>query len=493
MHRREMIAALASAAAGLAASPATSDARFPKQAAFDPVRARIHALVDSAVVPSMAVAVASNGRIVWEEGFGFANRERRVRATPHTTYALASVGKAITAAAFTLLVDRGRASFDDPVETFIAPTKLRVFEGRASEVTPRALLAMRAGIPHGWRHRWTDDASHRTDLGALVERHAVVALPPNGQYHYANLSYAVLELAVERISGKSFDEFVRHEIFRPLGMKHSCAVSPLVKGPNASASYWPRADTPVPYWYTEPASGAGYRSSVHDLALWGMAHLGQGRARRRLFPSARWEAMHQPPGGFPYTCGWATIDDKSGIGTLISNGGVVGATSMLKLVPSKSLAVACLTNIASDTRITDTIADEIIAAVVPGYQKEMAIPSGLLPTPFSPDAALTGRWAGEVATSTAAFPARMEIDSSGRIAVGFGEEGASGVKNVGVDQQVISGSIEGTHAAPFLNGLCTIEVFLRPIEGRLAGYILPTSTGDRPGEGLPLRVSFSKG
>jgi CubicO group peptidase (beta-lactamase class C family) len=80
---------------------------------FDSVRARIRRVMASSNIPSVsvavavAVAVAENGTIIWEEGFGFADLDKHIPATPHTPYLLASISKPITAATLMVLSERG--------------------------------------------------------------------------------------------------------------------------------------------------------------------------------------------------------------------------------------------------------------------------------------------------------------------------------------------------------------------------------------------------
>ncbi|MBI1791952.1 MAG: beta-lactamase family protein, partial [Acidobacteria bacterium] len=80
--------------------------------AFDPIRVSIRKQLVETQVPSLALAVARDGRIVWEEGFGWADREKRVAATEHTLYSLASISKPITATGLMVLVEAGKIDLD---------------------------------------------------------------------------------------------------------------------------------------------------------------------------------------------------------------------------------------------------------------------------------------------------------------------------------------------------------------------------------------------
>ncbi len=107
-------------------------------------------MVEKGEIPSIAVAVAKEGEIIWEEAFGFANKDNEIKATPHTIYPIASLSKSLTATGIMVLVERKELDLDDPVGKYLAPAKLTVYEGQAQEATVRRILNMTAGIPHGY-------------------------------------------------------------------------------------------------------------------------------------------------------------------------------------------------------------------------------------------------------------------------------------------------------------------------------------------------------
>jgi CubicO group peptidase (beta-lactamase class C family) len=116
---------------------------------FATARAHIVDLVARGEIPSMAVAVAQRGKIVWEEAFGWADRENKVAATPNTIYKVGSLSKSITATGMMKLIQDGRVSLDDDVDRLFAPAVFTAYKGRASDIKVKHLLKMTAGIPHG--------------------------------------------------------------------------------------------------------------------------------------------------------------------------------------------------------------------------------------------------------------------------------------------------------------------------------------------------------
>src|SRR5688500_6707891 len=114
---------------------------------FDGVRSLIRREITERPVPSVSVAVARDGRIIWEEAFGWADRENRVEATPHTLYSLASISKPITATALMILKERGLIDLDRPINDYLGEAKINVRIGDPAAVTVRKVANHTAGLP----------------------------------------------------------------------------------------------------------------------------------------------------------------------------------------------------------------------------------------------------------------------------------------------------------------------------------------------------------
>src|SRR5215471_10463243 len=93
-------------------------ARRSRGADFEGVRLRIRSLMSEQRVPAVAVAVAVDGEIVWEEGFGYADKENHRLATPHTPFSIASVTKPITATALLTISQRGKINLDHAIDEY---------------------------------------------------------------------------------------------------------------------------------------------------------------------------------------------------------------------------------------------------------------------------------------------------------------------------------------------------------------------------------------
>lgn len=197
----------------------TGPAERTAPARFEKARATIQQLIKDEHVPSVTVAVAHNGNIIWQEGFGWADRERRVPATPHTPYSIASITKSMTSTGIMKLAGRGDLDLDAPIERYLGQLKLHGYAGPADGVTARRIMAHSAGLPtyfYFYHAGYPPAPPEET-----ISRYGMVVFPPNTVFNYSNIGYRALDLAASRISGTSYAEFLRREVFIPLGMNRS--------------------------------------------------------------------------------------------------------------------------------------------------------------------------------------------------------------------------------------------------------------------------------
>src|SRR5579862_6794215 len=99
------------------------------------------------VIPSVAVGVALGNTILWEEGFGWADREKLIQATPHTLYSLASISKPITATGLMVLCERGLLHLDHPVNDYLGDDGLHAWVGSVDAATVRLVANHTSGLP----------------------------------------------------------------------------------------------------------------------------------------------------------------------------------------------------------------------------------------------------------------------------------------------------------------------------------------------------------
>lgn len=247
----------------LAASPVS--AQTPTAAArWDLVRATIREVMAENSLASISVAVAKDGRIVWEESFGWADREKAIPATPHTMYSVASISKPITATALMTLVEQGKVDLDKPANEYLGPGKLTGLAGDASGATVRRVLSHTAGLPLHYQFYYRSNAYPALSNDETISRYGILVNPPGDVYNYSNLGYGIIDHIIARSSGSDYADFMRSKVFLPLGLtRTSIGLAPELE-PYAAQRYDAKHRI-LPFYDFDHRGGSAVYSSAHDL------------------------------------------------------------------------------------------------------------------------------------------------------------------------------------------------------------------------------------
>ena len=303
------------------------------------------------------VLVAEGDRVILDKGYGYANIERQELNTPDTRFRLGSITKQFTAACILLLEERGKLKTDDLVNKYIAdapPTW--------DNITIFQLLTHTSGIPN-----FTSFPDYRETEAQTVTPEQLVArfrnkpldFEPGTKWSYSNSGYALLGYVIEKISGQSYEEFVRENIFKPLGMKDSGYDSNSVVVPHHANGYSRKGDAMVNADYidmTIPFSAGGLYSTTHDLLRWEQSLFGG-----KLLSSASLRKMTTPFKN-DYAMGLRVINRRH---LEISHGGdIEGFSTFLDYFPDKRLTIVSLSNVNGPA--AEVIGHRIAALVVYG-------------------------------------------------------------------------------------------------------------------------------
>jgi CubicO group peptidase (beta-lactamase class C family) len=428
--------------------------------------------VATGITPSLSIAVAHNGQVVWAEAFGWADKENKIQATPDTMYRLGSISKPITATAVMRLVEAGLVDLDAPVEEHLGGLTLHYYAGTPEEVTVRRVMQNRAGLPPHDQAFYLDEEPERRPFDETVRRYGNVMFKPGWSFIYSNLGYQLLARVVEEATGKDFPGYVRDSVFTPLGMAAAqvYVAGDELQGPAATLYYGVNGQ-PVPRSTSAyPGSGDVY-CSAHDLLRFAMFHLKNHLPDQAgVLADSTLDEMHSagPPSntfrGDEYGLGWWIDVDELEIRSIYHGGQTTGLGNFMVLVPSENLALVILSNTDYDAGRLLHIQGAIRAALIPGYdfnpwalaaedQTETesdaseAQAQDEAPTQQFPEE-LLGKWEGRIVTYD------REIDVS---LVLSNDEGArirlSGQEECGVDFSVISsvflfGTFQGSIPTP---------------------------------------------
>ena len=323
-------------------------------------------------IPGLSLAVVKDGKVVYSKGYGVRKLGDPAPVSENTLFGIASNTKAFTAAAFAILVDEGKLSWDDPVIKHM-PTFRLADPYVTNELMVRDLLSHRAGLGLGQGDLLYFPPTDYTP--AQVVEHGKYFKPVSSlrsKYAYNNFMFEVAAQLVAQVSGMPYDQFVAQRIFKPLGMSSSMVTA---------AAYKPGGDWATPHsrgWRLEgkleaiPVSidnawegAAGIKSSAADLAKWMNAQLNSGKLPdgRALFSEAAQRQMWSvqipipisvspttPKGLIParpqfagYGLGWSMRDYRGH--KIVSHGGALtGMVSTVQLVPDQHLGIVVLTN-----------------------------------------------------------------------------------------------------------------------------------------------------
>ena len=302
-------------------------------------------------IPGMSAAIAENDRIIWAHGFGSANVERGIPATPETIYPLASLTKPYASTIVLQLIDEARLTLDDPASRF------GIVMERATPVTVRHLLSHTSGEP------------------------------PGAAYRYDGNAFGGLTQVVERVTRQSFAKVLTDRIIRPLSLERtapypgdphefrslvasvrvtpadieqaraSFAGSGIDRGPIEAAlaqgyarawgrSLWPSGLLgplrPMPHAFTLSAT-AGLVASAPDVARFSIA-LDQGRLLKEPTRTLAWRRPTAPDGSqLPYALGWF-VQRRQGQTLVWHYGHGLESSSLIVKIPAQQTTFVVLAN-----------------------------------------------------------------------------------------------------------------------------------------------------
>ena len=336
---------------------------------FEGVRQTILAEMDKGRLPSLAVAVARNGKIAWEEGFGWADLERHIPATHDTIYSLASVSKPMTATALMILVERGQIDLDGRINDYLGQVKLTGHAGESSKATVRMLLAHTSGLPLHYHFFPRNEAYLRPSMEETIRRYGILVTKPAEKYQYSNLGYGIAGYIIERVSGMRYEKFIKEEVFRPLGLSQTSVPTAPDSKRRWAVRYW-NSETPLPFYDFDHRGASAVFSSVHDLIRFGLFHLKAGLPDQGAILTDRSiDQMKRPIAkrnvSRGYGMGWQIFRDRNGPRIVSHTGSMGGVTAWLILVPREKLAVGLLAN--TQTDFVQRVGHQILAVLLPEY------------------------------------------------------------------------------------------------------------------------------
>jgi CubicO group peptidase (beta-lactamase class C family) len=295
--------------------------------------------------PGAQVTVMREGRVVWSEGFGWADVEQEVAVTPLTRFRAGSVSKSLTSAALGLLLQEKRIDLDAPVQRYVPS-----FPQKPWPVTVRELAGHTAGVRHYLGDEFASQRHYATVTeGLRIFQDDSLLFQPGTKFFYSTYGWNLLSAALEGASGTPFLQLMQTRVFGPAGMRYTVAEHPDSIIPFRARTYT-RGDSGggiVNALYVDNSNkwaGGGFVTTTEDLARFGQALL-DGTLLKPETVRLLWTSQRTSDGKETgYGMGWFVDRDAAGRRRVWHSGGSMGSTAYLLLYPDQRLVVALLVN-----------------------------------------------------------------------------------------------------------------------------------------------------
>jgi CubicO group peptidase (beta-lactamase class C family) len=493
MGRLAAVAAAFIAACFLARlGAAESLSAVPAEARFALLKSELTAEVAKGTFPSLAIAVIQDGKVLWAEAYGWADKEEKISAGVDTRYALASVGKSITATAMMTLVENRKVKLSDPVAKVLGKDAFQVLSGGTGP-TIRQLLDMTSGIPHG---ALTYNQGLAPSEADLLSRRAFVVFRPGTVFHYSNFSIAFADRVIEKVTGSDFGSVLRTRVFEPLGMSN--ATLELDAGKSAAAARYDEDGKRIGRIETMPRSSRAMNASLSDMVGYAAYFLKTPMEdQKRILSDASIDALlNERPNvpGARLALGWGSLDIGEGRKWIVSSGNDMGVQASITLLPHARAGVVVLTN--KSGYEADEIGIRAADTVVPGFAAAAAkiIKSfEANAEPFQAPTDWVGKWVGTIKAKDRDIPASVTIGSDSAIKVALDGQYPTLLDEATLTDGMLTGAFLGkVPLEEMVDRYHRVELGLLMNGDTLSGFALVNFRSDRGKFEIPTFMTLTR-
>lgn len=315
-------------------------------------------------IPSLSIAIVQGDKTVYARGFGFRDISSGLPATPRTLYGIGSVTKSFTAIATMQLVEEGRISLDDPVDKYV-PVKLKP---HGETISIHHLLTHSSGLPAlayaeafirgvlGLDHHWLPVSSPEDIITFMKDSEKWAVSKPGERFFYLNEGYVLLGKIISKLSGVSYEEYIRKRILEPLKMSRTFFSKIDVENDDDRATAYILSKEEKHITSTFPfgiTSDGGLISNVIDLSNYIKMYINRGEFQgTRIINSEKLELMEKTHMKLPYQVfgqesygyGWTITPNFHGYRLISHGGSVLVYTAHVGYIPQRKVGVAILAN-----------------------------------------------------------------------------------------------------------------------------------------------------
>lgn len=293
--------------------------------------------------------VAENGKVIFKKGFGQANMEWNIPNQSDTKFRLGSISKQFTAFLIVKLAEDGKLKLDVPITTYLPDYP----KENGDKITIHQLLTHSSGIPN-----YTDSPSFFKEKArnpytpeAFVKTFSSLPLDfkPGEKFNYSNSGYFLLGYIIEKVSGKTYEQYLQEIILTPLKMVNTGYDHSDVILKNRAAGYEKRGKQIINAAYLDmslPYAAGSLYSTVEDLYLWD-----QALYTNKLLSAKSMESLFKPyisAGKASYGYGWFIDEvdngDKPKLKIIGHGGGINGFNTIISRYPADKNLIVLLNN-----------------------------------------------------------------------------------------------------------------------------------------------------
>ena len=320
-------------------------------------------LISENLVAGMSVAVAEGENLIFSKGYGYANVEHKVKATPETVYRIASITKQFTAAIILKLVEEGKMEIGDTLGKYFPE-----YPPHGAGINIGQLLNQTSGI--GREKYESEEEKIEAGRKAFYElseeeilemfANAPLEFTPGDQFEYRNQNYILLGMIIEKVSGMPYEQYLEEEFLKPLGLEQTgyCDEGRIIRnraqgyvsanGEISNASYINMKN---------PGAAGGLCSTVLDLVRWNhLLYSGKLINQKSLEQmTASGVIENGRPTGYGFGVKLGNLGEHKKI---FHGGSIQGFNGVLEFYPEEGLSIAVLTNTGSeqDEKISEALA-----------------------------------------------------------------------------------------------------------------------------------------
>lgn len=308
---------------------------------------------ESYKLPGLAIGIIKDNNVIYAKGFGVQSLNKQDSLTTKSIFHMASVSKPFTATAVMQLVESGEINLNESLVSYLPYFKMK--DKRYKNITIKQILSHTSGIAdvedYEWSHpQYDENAAERYAKSFLNDS---LDFTPGENYNYSNAAYNILAEVIAKVSGLTFEQYLKKHIFDPAGMTNSTFYKPdvpenIATKPHVLGPTFKVEESNIYPYNRIHAPSSTLQSNVEDMMKWAKLYLNKGQIDgKQIFNTDTYNQLITPQvgiGGKDSICISWFSRSLGKYKKLEHNGGDDGYKTHFAFLPEKSIAIVVMTN-----------------------------------------------------------------------------------------------------------------------------------------------------